>query len=629
MNDYDLAIQLFSQRDSTGDFMAADITKKIPSGLFPLLGPLIGLSLVTFGLGTARSQPPPAIALAALPTAETESRRLTTPMAQLGVTQGNTVTVGNTTVPVPWQQRGDRIGIADLPLMTHLGVDLQNTPTAEMQPVLWFADRPTALPTWHDNGYRYLDVTAWAAQQGWQLVPTGDRLTLQAPTATVLTARRGRQAQGDRLVLEVDRPVLWSFDEDATAFTLTLQATGGAAFNPAVLTSGDGNVLQSLQVTPGGNQIVLRGTFEETARPRVWSLTNPPRVVIDINEADVVPRDIRWAPNLRWRQEYLTVGDRRFPVHQLWLNLDTATTLQPIWASPHQLPGITPLKTMAQTARAAAAINAGFFNRNNQLPLGAIRRDDQWISGPILNRGAIAWNSQGEFALSSLSLAYALTTSQGGSFTVNHINSGYVQAGIGLYTAAWGRTYTPITDGETLLVVNQNQVVQQVAGGSAGTGATPIPPQGYVLALRSFNSAAQAMPVGTTLALSPDLRPAAFANFPLAIGGGPILVREGQIIADARAEGFSDAFAAQAAPRSAIGVTPNGNIVLVAIHYSPGGRGPTLAEAAQIMRQLGAQNALNLDGGTSSSLYLGGTIINRHGSTVGQVHNGLGVLLAP
>ena len=610
--------------------MAADMTKQMTNAvLSPLMGQLMGVSLLVLGLGAALHQAPTAIALAAAPAAETEPRRLTTPLAQLGVTQGNTLTVGNTTVPIPWQQRGERIGIADLPLMTYLGVDLQNTPTDEVQPVLWFADTPTALPTWYDNGYRYLDVTAWAAQQGWQLIPTGDRLTIQAPTATVLAARHGRQEQGDRLVLEVDRPVLWSFDEDATAFTLTLQATGGANFNPATLTSGDGNVLKSLQVTPGGNQIVLRGTFDETARPRVWSLTNPSRVVIDINQADVVPRDIQWAPNLRWRQEYLRVGDRAFPVHQLWLNLDAATTLQPIWTNPNQLPGITPLKTMAQTAQVSAAINAGFFNRNNQLPLGAIRRDDQWISGPILNRGAIAWNQQGEFALSSLSLAYALTTSQGGSFTVNHINSGYVQAGIGLYTAAWGSTYTPIADGETVVIVNQNQVVQQMMLGGAGTGAVPIPPQGYVLALRSFNSAAQAMPVGTTLALSPDLRPPNFANFPLAIGGGPILVREGQIIADARAEGFSEAFATQAAPRSAIGVTPNGNIVLVAIHYSPGGRGPTLAEAAQIMRQLGAQNARNLDGGTSSSLYLGGTIINRHGSTVGRVHNGLGVLLAP
>jgi exopolysaccharide biosynthesis protein len=76
-------------------------------------------------------------------------------------------------------------------------------------------------------------------------------------------------------------------------------------------------------------------------------------------------------------------------------------------------------------------------------------------------------------------------------------------------------------------------------------------------------------------------------------------------------------------------VLPDGRVVLVAIHFSPGGRGPTLAEAAQIMRQLGAQQALNLDGGTSTSLYLGGTLINRHSGTVGRVHNGLGIFLGP
>ena len=69
--------------------------------------------------------------------------------------------------------------------------------------------------------------------------------------------------------------------------------------------------------------------------------------------------------------------------------------------------------------------------------------------------------------------------------------------------------------------------------------------------------------------------------------------------------------------------------MLVAIHFSPGGRGPTLRETAQIMQQLGAHNALNLDGGNSSSLYLGGSLINRHRGTVGRVHNGLGVFISP
>jgi len=592
------------------------------------IGSAITVGLFGIVLGATWSPQQSAIAL---PTeVQPASRRLTTPLAQLPVNaQGTSVTVGSTTVPVPWEQRGDRIGIADLPLMTHLGLDLQNSTTADQQPVVWFADEGAFLPTWFNQGYRFLDLTAWANQRGWQLTPSGSSLRIQAPVGTVNAGRRGKQEWGDRLVLDVDRPVLWTFDESATAFTLTLQARPGSNFNPQTLTTGEGNELNSVQVSTSGGQIQIRGTFDETSRPRVWSLPNPNRIVIDISRADVVPREIRWAPDVLWRQQYMSVGDRRFPVHQIWLNLNESTQLEPIWGDPNQLPGITPLKTMAANAQAYVAINAGFFNRNNQLPLGAIRRDGQWISGPILGRGAIAWNAQRQFTLSRLLLAHTLTTQQSNAFTVNHINSGYVQAGMGLYTSAWGRTYTPIADGELLITVNGNRVVQQTPAGAAGTGAYPIPPQGYLLALRSFNSAAQSLPVGTTVALSPDLRPPIFNNFPTAVGGGPILVQNGQINADARAEGFSDAFAAQAAPRSAIAVTPDGNLVLVAIHFSPGGRGPTLRETAQIMQQLGARDALNLDGGTSSSLYLGGTIINRHGSTVGRVHNGLGVFLNP
>ena len=557
-----------------------------------------------------------------------DSPRLTAPSAQIpGNQQGTSMIVGSTTVPVPWQQRGDRIGVADLPLMTHLGVDLQNSTLPEQQPVVWFSDEATTLSAWHRHGYRYLDISTWAAQRGWQLIPQGNTLRLQAPVGTVTAGRRGRQEWGDRLVLDVDRPVLWSLDEDATAFTLTVQAQAGGSFDASTLTTAAGNELNSLQIRSLPGEIQIRGTFKETARPRVWSLPNPNRIVIDISRVDVVPREIRWAPGVLWKQQYLTVGDRRFPVHQIWLGLSDNNRLEPIWGSTNQLPGITPLKTMAMNAEAAVAINAGFFNRNNQLPLGAVRRGGQWISGPILGRGAIAWNSQRQFALSRLALTYSLTTATGNAFTVNHINSGYVQAGIGLYDRAWGPSYTPITDGERLIAVTGDRVVQQITAGAAGTGAYEIPADGYLLALRSFNSAAQSLPVGTAVNLSPDLRPPNFANFPTAVGGGPILVQNGQLNADARAEGFSDAFAAQAAPRSAIALTADGNLILVAVHYSPGGRGPTLTETAQIMQQLGARDALNLDGGTSSSLYLGGTIINRHGSTVGRVHNGLGLFL--
>ena len=55
----------------------------------------------------------------------------------------------------------------------------------------------------------------------------------------------------------------------------------------------------------------------------------------------------------------------------------------------------------------------------------------------------------------------------------------------------------------------------------------------------------------------------------------------------------------------------------------------SLAEMAEIMQQLGAVDALNLDGGSSTSLALGGQLIDRSSVTAAQVHNGLGIFIAP
>jgi hypothetical protein len=57
-------------------------------------------------------------------------------------------------------------------LMQTLGVDLQDTANAQQQPVQWFSETASPLATWHDGGYRYVDITAWAQQQGGSSAPT-------------------------------------------------------------------------------------------------------------------------------------------------------------------------------------------------------------------------------------------------------------------------------------------------------------------------------------------------------------------------------------------------------------------------------------------------------------------------
>jgi exopolysaccharide biosynthesis protein len=47
------------------------------------------------------------------------------------------------------------------------------------------------------------------------------------------------------------------------------------------------------------------------------------------------------------------------------------------------------------------------------------------------------------------------------------------------------------------------------------------------------------------------------------------------------------------------------------------------------MQQLGTVNALNLDGGSSTALYLGGQILDRPVRSTGRVHNAIGIFPLP
>ena len=65
------------------------------------------------------------------------------------------------------------------------------------------------------------------------------------------------------------------------------------------------------------------------------------------------------------------------------------------------------------------------------------------------------------------------------------------------------------------------------------------------------------------------------------------------------------------------------------VHTRVGGSGASLDEMAQIMQSLGATDALNLDGGSSTGLVLGGQLIDRSPVTAARVHNGIGVFVNP
>jgi exopolysaccharide biosynthesis protein len=73
------------------------------------------------------------------------------------------------------------------------------------------------------------------------------------------------------------------------------------------------------------------------------------------------------------------------------------------------------------------------------------------------------------------------------------------------------------------------------------------------------------------------------------------------------------------APRTAIGQTEDGRVLLLAID----GRnlhsvGATLRDVQDVLKKYGAVNAANLDGGSSTTMVLNGSIINKPSDVLGE-----------
>jgi hypothetical protein len=91
-----------------------------------------------------------------------------------------------------------------------------------------------------------------------------------------------------------------------------------------------------------------------------------------------------------------------------------------------------------------------------------------------------------------------------------------------------------------------------------------------------------------------------------AVGGAPLLLRDGEPVGRCNS-------GCGRQPRTGVGVTASGKILLVVVdgRQTRWSLGPTVAEFAEIMADLGAVTALNLDGGGSSEMVVEGEVVNR------------------
>ena len=371
----------------------------------------------------------------------------------------------------------------------------------------------------------------------------------------------------------------------------------------------------------------------QAIRLRSLSLAKPWRLVLDgvgnrnvaVQSRGELPQDnAALAPfmqkGLVMEERTIKVGVKPLRIFRVGGRLKSlGLRLQPL-AKEGRQQGLSFLPELSRSANALAAINGGFFNRINQLPLGALRRDGTWLSGPILNRGVIAWSRDSTLHFGRLHLQQELQVNSAKRWRLGFLNSGYVQKGLSRYTPGWGSRYRALSGNEEALLIRSGRVEQEWGEASLRRGV-PIPTGTDLIVARG--GAALPASRGDRVKLFMWSR-SELGLHTNVLGGGPLLMRQGRIVLDGRSETFSPSFLRLTAPRTVVGQGRHGQWMLTV--HGAATSDPTLLETALAAQQLGFTDALNLDGGSSTTLVVGNqTVMNGRGSTP-RVHNGLGLI---
>ena len=294
-------------------------------------------------------------------------------------------------------------------------------------------------------------------------------------------------------------------------------------------------------------------------------------------------------------------GGRPVKINIVEMNSEVAKDYEfmPATASSHTLHHKTTLRTIAGRTNSIVALNGGFFKPQSGIPLGTLMINKKIYTGPVYNRVALAILDNG-YDMNRIEFDGHIY-GNGTNIKIDNINqprmlSSYVIA----YSRDWGVKSPVSPKGGVQLQILDNKIL--------GASANPmnIPEGGYVIV--GPKEKLSALFGADSVALSIDLNPK-WENVKHIISGGPYLVKNGNVYVDVSEEKLQAIGGRN--PRSAVGYTSDGNLILVAVDGREGSSiGLTLHELATFMKSLGCTNAMNLDGGGSTVMYVNGSIVN-------------------
>jgi hypothetical protein len=280
--------------------------------------------------------------------------------------------------------------------------------------------------------------------------------------------------------------------------------------------------------------------------------------------------------------------------------------------------------------RALAAINAGFFLLPSGDPSGIYKLGGQLVSDTRRTRGAvgIVREGSGQRLLfgrvgATMQLRVPRRARPDAVMDISGVDTTRQRGKLMLFTPAYHQhTDTPASGLEWVV---QGKPLR-VTSGPLAAGKTPIPRDGYVLSFGGTRPPPllDALGAGSRVELDTHYTAiegseADWRKADAIVGGAGLLIDDGRLIPDWKMEQLTAAFVETRHPRTLIGTHSDGAVWMIAVD----GRQPKLSvgmslhELRALARRLGLKNALNLDGGGSTTMWVDGRIVNSPSDAAG------------
>lgn len=282
--------------------------------------------------------------------------------------------------------------------------------------------------------------------------------------------------------------------------------------------------------------------------------------------------------------------------------------------------------------KALAGINADFFNFQSTLPIGNQVTDGIWVHGITSRRAHVLIDSDHKLIFMPVSFMGSITDKSGNTASITGVNRHRANNQSMIYNDhyGWGNSRNDSSGVELSiqLIEGQNWVAGNTLKVRVVEKSNEVHQRGshdHLISVgreHSSYSFYRNVSVSDTLELFLGFTNARLQGINQVIGGGGIILRDSKNVSreSVEYERIAESFLTTKHPRTVVATNQSGTkLWLIAID----GRqsvsiGMNFDDMADYLLKLGASDAINLDGGGSTTLVIGSEVVNSPSDPTGE-----------